>query len=76
MGRGYGSDGTCRVCIVAAARARRERMAGLAAEGHTSREIGEIVGTSPGAVRFQLSQLRHQPPPVRGSVHPATIGDE
>jgi len=54
MGRGYGSDGTCRVCIFAAARTRRERMAGLAAEGQTSPAIAEALGTSPEVVRGTL----------------------
>lgn len=61
MGRGRRSSGTCRRCIHGAAAARRQRIAALAAEGASSREIAEEFKTSPEVIRVQLWRMRHRP---------------
>ena len=58
MGKGRRSDGTCRACVLVAAAARRQRMATLAAEGATSRQIAEQFGIAPSTVRVELWRMR------------------
>jgi len=58
MGRGRRGVGTCRSCVSAAAAARREQIAALAAQGASSRQIGEVFSTTPGVVRVELHRLR------------------
>jgi len=72
-GKGVGSDGTCRACVLAAARARRERMAGMAAEGNTSPAIAAAFDTSPEVVRVTLWRLRHAA--VNTTVAPDTVSN-
>ena len=58
MGRGRRQAGTCRACVLAAAAARRERIAALKAQGETSREIAEVFSTTPGGIRVELHRMR------------------
>ena len=58
MGKGRRSEGVCRGCVLAAANARRQRMATLAAEGATSRQIAEEFGIAPSTVRVELWRTR------------------
>lgn len=58
MGRGRRGGGTCRACVLAAAAARRARIAALAAQGEPPREIAEVFNTTPGVIRVELHRLR------------------
>jgi len=58
MGQGRRGVGTCRSCVSAAAAARREQIAALAAKGASSRQIGEVFSTTPGVIRVELHRLR------------------
>jgi len=58
MGRGRRSPGTCNACVRAAAAARRERIAALAAQGASSRQIGEVFSTTSSVIRVELHRMR------------------
>lgn len=53
------SDGDCQRCVRGRAAARRQRIAALTANGLSSREVAGAIGSTPGAVRVELSKLRH-----------------
>ena len=54
-------DGVCKGCVLGAARARRERIAALEAQGTRPKDIALELGVSSDTIRVELWRLRHRP---------------